>query len=137
MAKQFELDTSGLERLFAKSPHLAAIGAKRGLHDSLDDWVREARDIAPLDKGTLRRGIKSEGVDGSGLNLVGEVSSVAVESSKAGRFNYAYYIHELDAGGKSVNGEKQYLDKPAEENKAKWSRWIEEEIEEELLKGGW
>jgi hypothetical protein len=137
MARQFELNTSGLEKLFRKSPTLAATGAKRGLHDSLDDWVREARDIAPLDKGTLRRGINSEGVKGTGLNLLGEVSSVAVESSKAGRFNYAYYIHELDAGGKSVNGEKQYLDKSGDQNKAKWSRWIEEEIEAELRKGGW
>jgi hypothetical protein len=103
------------------------------MHDSLDDWVIQSRNIAPLDKGTLRRGIKSEGVTGQGTNLVGEISSVAKERN----FNYAYYIHELDAGGKNVGGEKKYLDKSGEDNQNKWMRWVEEEIRTQLRREGW
>jgi hypothetical protein len=133
MARDFELDTTQFASLLLRSPEAAAKGAKRGLHDSLDDWVIQAKNIAPIDKGTLRRGIKSEGVRGQGMNLVGEISSVAKERN----FNYAYYIHELDAGGKNVGGEKKYLDKSGEENKDKWMRWIEEEIRAELEREGW
>jgi hypothetical protein len=133
MARDFEFDVSGLQHLMNQSPQAAAKGAKRGLHDSLDDWVLKSRDIAPIDKGTLRQGIKAEGVRGRETNLVGEISSVAKERN----FNYAYYIHELDAGGKNVGGEKKYLDKSGEENKDKWMRWIEEEIRAELQREGW
>ena len=91
MAREFEMDTSQLEALIRRSPEAAARGARRGLHDSLDDWVIQSRNIAPIDKGTLRRGIKSEGVHGQSTNLAGEISSVAKERN----FNYAYYIHEV------------------------------------------
>ncbi|PFP30256.1 hypothetical protein COJ96_05965 [Bacillus sp. AFS073361] len=133
MARDFEINTSGLEALIQRSPQAASKGAKRGLHDSLDDWVVRSKDIAPLDKGTLRRGIKSEGVHGNGMRLVGEISSVAKERN----FNYAYYIHEMNAGGKNVGGEKKYLDKSGEDNKDKWMRWVEEEIRNELQREGW
>ncbi|MGG2024219.1 HK97 gp10 family phage protein [Gottfriedia sp. S16(2024)] len=120
-----------------RSPEAAGRGAKRGLHDALDDWKAQAVDIAPLDKGTLRRGIKAEGVKGNGLNMKAEISSTAIEESGSGRFNYAYYIHELNAGGANVRREKKYLDKSAEANKDKWMRWVEEEIQKELRREGW
>jgi hypothetical protein len=133
MARDFEFDVSGLQHLMNQSPQAAAKGAKRGLHDSLDDWVLKSRDIAPIDKGTLRQGIKAEGVRGVGFNLKAEISSTAKELN----FNYAYYIHEEDAGGKNVSGEKQYLDKSGEDNRDQWKRWIEEEIRAELQREGW
>ncbi|MDR7001564.1 hypothetical protein [Neobacillus niacini] len=133
MARDFELDTTRLASLLARSPEAAARGARRGLHDSLDDWVLQARNIAPIDKGTLRRGIKAEEVRGRDMDLTAEISSVAKERN----FNYAYYIHELDAGGKNIGGEKKYLDKSAEENKDKWMRWVEEEIRTQLEREGW
>ena len=137
MARDFEINIAGLERLMRRSPEAAGRGAKRGLHDALDDWKAQAVDIAPIDKGTLRRGIKAEGVKGTGLNMKAEISSTAIEESGSGRFNYAYYIHELNAGGANVGGEKKYLDKSAEANQAKWMRWIEEEIQKELRREGW
>jgi hypothetical protein len=140
MARDFEINIAGLERLMRMSPEAAGRGAKRGLHDALDDWKSEATDIAPISPGggTLRRGIKAEGVKGSGLDMKAEISSTAIEESNGGRFNYAYYIHELNAGGANVSsGEKKYLDKSAEVNKAKWMRWVEEEIQKELRREGW
>ncbi|WP_088072401.1 hypothetical protein [Gottfriedia luciferensis] len=137
MANEFEIDVSRLQLLLKRSPQAAAKGAKRGLHYALDDWKKEAVDIAPIDKGTLRRGIKAEGITGNDINLTAEISSIAIEAGESGNFNYAYYIHELDAGGARVNVEKKYLDKSAESNKSKWMRWIEDEIKKELRREGW
>jgi hypothetical protein len=133
MAKDFELNVASFQKALKKAPETAFSAAKAGMHDALDDWVVQARDIAPIDKGTLRRGIQAEPIRQEGNTLVGEVSSTAIERG----FNYAYYIHELDAGGKNVGGEHQYLDKSAEENIDKWERWIEDEIQSRLRGDGW
>ena len=133
MAREFELNFTRFQAALAMAPNAAMRGAKRGLHDALDDWVRESRDIAPIDKGTLRRGIKADGVRQVNGKLEATISSQAIE----GDFNYAYYIHEEDAGGKNVSGEKKYLDKSAEENRNKWLGWVEDEIKTELRRGGW
>jgi hypothetical protein len=136
MARDFEINLAQFDALIRRSPEAAARGARRGLHDSLDDWVLQSRNIAPLDKGTLRRGIKAEGVRGNDLNLTAEISSTAKERN----FNYAYYIHEMDAGGKNLRTPdtvKKYLDKSGVDNKDKWMRWVEEEIRIELEREGW
>lgn len=136
MAQDFQFDVTRFQHLINQSPQAAAKGAKRGLHDSLDDWVLQSRDIAPIDKGTLRRGIKAEGITGNNLNLKATISSTAKERD----FNYAYYIHEQDAGGKNLRTSgtvKKYLDKSGEDNRDKWMRWIEEEIRAELHREGW
>lgn len=133
MARDFELDTTRLMRLMLLAPNTAHDAAKLAMRDALDDWVVQSRDIAPIDKGTLRRGIKAEGVTDQNGTLNAEISSTAIE----GDFNYAYYIHELDAGGKNVGGEHQYLDVSAEENKDKWIGWIEDEVRTRLRGDGW
>jgi hypothetical protein len=137
MAKEFEINTSRLESLMRLAPKTAFNGAKAGMHEALDDWVKESRDIAPIDTGTLRRGIKSDGIKSDGKSIVGELSSTAIEQTSSGPFNYAYYIHEENAGGKNVGGVKQYLDAVGEQEQAKWLRWIEEDIENALKGGGW
>jgi hypothetical protein len=134
MAIKLEFDLTPLIDLIEKSPEAAAKGAKRGLHDSLDDWVRESRDIAPIDSGTLRRSIHGE-VSGSGLELEGTVSANATERWRGGTFNYAYYIHEVTEH--AVTGDPKFLDNPAKENEQKWREWIENEIKDELKKAGW
>lgn len=136
MAKEFELNIASFQQALKKAPETAFSAAKTGMHDALDDWVVQARDIAPIDKGTLRRGIQAEPIRQEGNTLVGEVSSTAIERG----FNYAYYIHELDAGGKNLRTPgtvKNYLDKSAEENINKWERWIEDEIKSRLRGDGW
>ncbi|MEV2350171.1 hypothetical protein ABND08_22920, partial [Paenibacillus larvae] len=58
---------------------------KVGMHDSVDDLARIATDIAPIDKGTLRRTVDTK-VKASKDSLIGEVTFSAVETSKRGRF---------------------------------------------------
>jgi len=135
MAIEFDVDLSPLIDLIRKSPEAATRGAKRGLHDALDDWVRQSRDVAPIDSGTLRRSITAHPIEGSGLNLEGTVSANATERWRNGTFNYAYYIHEVTEH--AVTGDPKFLDNPAKQNENKWRDWIEDEIQDELKKAGW
>lgn len=145
MAKsfEFELDLSKFIRDLDVSAELIAEGAKRGLHDAMDDWQREAVDVAPLSQGggTLRRGIGTEPIEGEGLNLTGEITAVAIESSpKWPWFNYAYYLHEVkgDIKNPTTPGTvAKFLDQPAEQHKERWMKMIEDEIKEELKRKGW
>lgn len=94
MARGLEFDLSQFERALREVPDVTFKVAKRGMHDALDEWKRDATDIAPLDKSTLRRGIDTQ-IDGTGTDMVGEISAVAIENTGSGRFNYAYFLHEV------------------------------------------
>lgn len=139
MARELTLDLAKFAKALEEIPEVAFKAAKRGMHDALDEWKREATDIAPLDKGTLRRGIDTR-IEGDGFDLTGEVSAVAIEDSGKGRFNYAYYLHEVKGEIKNPTTpgtEAKFLDIPAEKNEKKWMREIEAEIASELKKHGW
>ncbi|MDT2288931.1 hypothetical protein P7H17_26740 [Paenibacillus larvae] len=55
---------------------------KAGMQDSVDDLARIGTDIAPIDKGTLRRTVDTK-VKASKDSVVGEVSFSAVETFEA------------------------------------------------------
>lgn len=136
MAVKFDLDISGFISVLGATPKAVYTGAKRGLHDAMDEWLAESRDVAPLDSGQLRRLMETE-VDG----LTGEITANAVESSpKYGRFNYAYWLHEDDGQKANLHTPgtvHKFLDDPAEENRDKWLRHIESEIMTEVKRKGW
>lgn len=114
-------------------------GAKTGMHDALDRWQADAIDVAPLDKGTLRQSIKQEKVKIEDGEIVGGLSANAIEVSRSGRFNYAYYIHEKDAGGKSLRHPgtvKKFLEDPLRRNENKYAGLVEKQIEAEIKRRG-
>jgi hypothetical protein len=132
----FELDLSPLADLIRRSGPAAARGAERAMTDIKYDWIREARDIAPLDTRNLRDQMDGE-AEKQGLDSYVVVSNSA--KTKSG-FNYAYYIHEKDAGGKKLRHpgtEKKFLDIPAERNEQRWLEMIESEMRIELEGEGW
>ena len=131
MAKSFEMDLTAFEKVLKAIPDAVDRGAKQGLDDIKDDWVRQARDVAPLDTGNLRRQVDGE---------VDDLSVIVTANATNKRFNYGYYIHEKDAGGRQLRTSgtvKKFLDQPAEQSEAKWQRWLIEEIQDELKKAGW
>ncbi|MBT2714736.1 hypothetical protein [Bacillus sp. ISL-57] len=133
MARDFELDLGPLRKLIEKSPEAAGRGAKQATDDIKDDWVRGARDIAPLDTGNLRRQIAGD-VEGQELNS----KVIVTANAKQKGFNYGYYIHEENAGGKSLRTPgtvKKFLDESADG--ARFKRMLEEEISEALKGAGW
>jgi hypothetical protein len=141
MAREFELNLTPLRHLINRSPAMAARGAQRAMGDVKDDWVREARDIAPLDTGNLRQQINGA-VEPDGINSAVVVTANATARSGGGNFNYAYYIHEgqMAADGKRLRYPgtvEQFLDESAESNKQRYMQMLENEIKEELRRGGW
>ncbi|RDV27778.1 hypothetical protein [Lysinibacillus capsici] len=131
---EFYIEANGLARTMERSIDATARGMLNGLTDVKNDWKAESIDIAPIDTSNLRQQIAAE-VFTEGNEKGVEISANATRGAR--RFNYAYYIHEEDAGGANVNGEKKFLDKPAQNNKEKWAEWIEREIESELRRAGW
>ncbi|MDH5159823.1 hypothetical protein [Heyndrickxia oleronia] len=142
MAMEFKLDLTKLAQLIERSPEAAARGGKQAMDDVKDDWIREARDIAPLDTANLRRQIDGS-VGGEGLNSeVIVTGNATAKSAKGKRFNYGYYIHEghMAADGKSLRHAgtvEQFLDESARKNTDRWLDMIETEIEDELKREGW
>lgn len=139
MALELTVDFAKFRQALEKAPETVFRAAKRGMHDALDEWRQEATDIAPLDKGTLRRGIDTR-IDRDGLDMVGEISAVAIEDSGRGRFNYAYYLHEVKGAIQNPTTpgtEAKFLEIPAKKYGKKWARDIENEIKVELKKDGW
>jgi hypothetical protein len=145
MAASFEMDLRKFIRAIEEVPEIVASAAKRGLHDVMDEWKRDAIDVAPVDKSTLIKSVSIPEITGSGVNLTGEFSANAVEVASRGkwagkRFNYAYYIHEKDAGGRNLRkpgAVKKFLEVPLEKSSDKWVRDIENEISGELKRKGW
>lgn len=135
----FTLDMSKFMKAMQQSPDAVERGAKVALGDIKDDWVRGAVDIAPLDKSALRQSIAGTVINPGASGIV-EVESNATSDTGGKRFNYSYYIHEHDAGGKQLKTPgtvKKYLDESMEKRQADYQRWLEEEIESELKKAGW
>lgn len=143
MSKNFEINLDKFANKIVAAGDTIGIGVKIGMQDVLDDWKRESTDLAPLSEhgGTLRKSIFTELEVGKGLNVKGTITANATEKSKGyGRFNYAYYIHEI--GGEIKNPTTpgtidKFLDKPAEDNEDRWLGIIEDEIEDQLRKDGW
>lgn len=140
--RHLELDLSRFADKLSKAGNTIRKGVKVGMHDVLDDWKREATDLAPLSEsgGTLRKSITTE-LSIGGDTFEGVITANATEKSKNyGRFNYAYYIHEI--GGEIKNPTTpgtidKFIDKPADENDDRWLKLVEQEIEKQLRKDGW
>lgn len=132
-------------------------GAKQGMMDALELWKVEATDIAPLYKksvpktgrrrkirsraikgGTLRQGIKIDGVKQKGKTFIGQMSTTA--SNKG--FNYAYYIHEVYKKKSFKNPSTagtvpKFLDKSKKEHMKDMQRLMMDGIQDELTRLGW
>ena len=136
MAQNFVLDTRQFERAIREVPDVVTRGAKTAMGDIKDDWLREARDLAPIDTGNLRRQLVGE-VQGNTLDtLVVEMQGNATN----GNFNVGYYIHEQDAGGKNLRTPgtvKKFFDVSAANREADWQRWFNDKIDNELRRARW
>jgi len=137
---EFELDLSKFMQAIQDMPDKVGKGAQVGLKRIKEDWVDGAQDVAPEDTGNLHDLITGE-VRGQGTRGFVEVQGNAHAMKGGDHFNYAYYIHELNAGGKSLKLDKnpkavkKFLDKPANDNTDKWQGWMNDEIEKSL--GEW
>jgi hypothetical protein len=136
----FELDFSEVLRGIDMTDMAAKEAVKRGVHDSMDDLKRISVNIAPIDEGDLRRSA-SYRVKTGGNKVTGELTFSATNSSSGyGRFNYAYWTHEIMSSGQAkANGGtdgysigNKYVERPLKGEAEKYKRWIAEEIKEAI-----
>lgn len=117
-------------------------GAAMGLNDATDDLLRVSRDLAPLDKGTLRK-TSGKNVDISNSGVTGEVFFTATEETESGELvNYALITHELHSGDgysgfrfknpKTPGTQPKYLERPLKENADKYKQLVADAIRKEL-----
>lgn len=140
----FELDFSDLLKGVNLAEKATREAVKRGVHDSMDDLKRISVNIAPIDDGDLRRSASFR-VTPKANSVVGELTfSVTTESAGYGRFNYAYWTHEMDYNlgpqSKAAQGTdgyevgNKYVERPLKGEAEKYKRWIAEEIKEAVDK---
>lgn len=137
MSRELELDLRGLVRKLDEAGRAIGYVARLSLQDIMDDWKREAINVAPLKTGTLRRSIHYRTRQGTkGVNVTGELTASAIEvSPKWGRFNYAYYIHEVKGDsfkGRVTGTIGRFLDVPAEQHEAEWMQRLEADIKAKI-----
>lgn len=138
MASEFHLDISELRRAIESAPEIVGKGTEEAMDAIKDDWVLEARNIAPMKSSNLRKQIKGQ-VRDAGLDSSIVVTGNSINrTGGAGRFNYGYYIHELDAGGNEMQTpgtEKKFLEKSVDERK--WQRYLVNKVLSKLRRMGW
>ncbi|WP_431819263.1 hypothetical protein LWL40_27465 (plasmid) [Bacillus thuringiensis] len=117
---------SGMQRL----EQGALKGAEKGLNDCVDDLIRISSNLAPIDKGSLRKShTKKLRVSATGV-------SADVSFSIRGRngFNYAVAMHEWSytpSQGGSYMGYavgRKYLERPLKMELPKYTHWIADAV---------
>lgn len=117
-------------------------GAKEGMHDATDDLLRESRDLAPLDKGTLRK-TAGKRVEATNKGVVGDVYFSATEETESGEVvNYALITHELHSSDgysgvrfknpTTPGTQPKYLERPLMQNAERYKKMIADGIRKEL-----
>lgn len=138
----FEFDTSDFMNLLKVKESDIKESTSERMHDCLDDLARISTNIAPIDKTTLRRSETDEVFEENG-QIVGEISFSATEDN-GGRFNYAYWTHEMDyelgeqsASSPGTDGYdvgNKYVERPLKGESKKYMQWLTEGFVEGLNK---
>lgn len=128
MAKNAVIHASNLQRAFRRSPLKVTRATAQTFETVKDEWVADARDIAPLDTGNLRRQIHGKS-DATKVEIYGTAYNRG--------FDYGLYIHEH---GSHLHLHKpgtrhKFLDESIDERKVEAQ--LEEAIENALRGVGW
>lgn len=130
---QLEFDDRELKKALNKTPDVVGKYMVQEMKEIRNDWRAKATDLAPIDSTNLRRRFGTR-ISGSLLNVEVGVSSNAYSDD----FNYAYYIHEHNNGGKGVrSGVNDYLDTAGEESQSRWQSWLESALKKAIKEVGW
>jgi hypothetical protein len=136
----FDFDFHGMYAHLREKENEILEAEQRAVDDATDDLKRISENIAPIYKSTLRKSAnKSVKVRKNG-DVVGEVTFSAVENSSGyGRFNYAYWTHEMEyelgpesaeaSGTDGYEVGNKYLERPLKGESNKYLEWAAEELE--------
>jgi hypothetical protein len=134
------LSVDGLENVihrFADLPKQVFDESVEAMHDVTDDLLRESRDLAPIDKSTLRK-TSFKSVEKEGEAIVGIVSyGIKEEDNEGGHFNYALLMHESRDYTPSTPGTgPKYLERPYKKNLNRYQQWLADAIKRGLERSG-
>jgi hypothetical protein len=137
-----EFDTSDFHRLIEEKKDDINDSVAMRMQDSVDDLGRISSGVAPIDKGTLRRS-NNVTVAQKNNQIIGEVSFSATED-QGGRFNYAYWTHEMEyelgEQSKAASGTdgyevgNKYLERPLQGESEKYLKWLAKGVVEGINK---
>ena len=109
MGQHASINTGRLERAIRRTPAKMKKHARIALTDIKDNWVADARDIAPLDTGNLRRQI---------VGKSNHMQVVLTGSAKNNGFDYGLYLHEYGDHTKlkTAGTKHKFLDESIDED---------------------
>lgn len=130
----FTIDDSQFQVVTDKIMPAVNVSARVSMQAAVDDLERIATNIAPIDKGQLRRSATKK-VSGK-TKITGEVAFSAVETSPGyGPFNYALWTHEASYTPSHSGGTdgyaigNKYLSRPLYGEVEKYFRWWAEGVQ--------
>lgn len=143
----FTLDGLDLKIQLVAKEEAEKVAITNAMEDAIDDLARIAQNIAPIDKGTLRRSVnrrKRVYWSTRTAELTGTVGFSATEDSGSGRFNYAIWTHEymdndqLGVKSQAASGTdgydvgNKYLERPLKGESRKYFRWFADAVGKEF-----
>lgn len=131
-----EFDMSAFMRSLDATQQRVIDAIESGMGDAVDALIKDSRDLAPLEFGTLRESAYGT-VETEGTQVIGEVTYSVTEQGEGeggNRGNYALYQHELapyDNPTTPGTGPK-YLERPLKQNHDKYMKLVADAVREEL-----
>lgn len=107
-----------LEAFIPKLQKFAAHTYAKEVEEITKEWKQASYKVTPLDTGNLRDSLATQ-VSGSTRQVRGTISGNAYNKG----FNYGYYIHERDAGGRKLRYPgtvKRFLAEPLDTYERRW-----------------
>lgn len=128
MARHATINVEKLERAISRTPAKMKKHSTKALAQIKDDWVADARDIAPLDTGNLRRQIHGKS---------DKRKIVVFGSAKNNSFDYGLYLHEYDNHSwlKTPGTKHKFLDESIDEKEVAVT--ITNAVIDALKEAGW
>lgn len=109
-------------------------GAEKGMEDATNDLLEKSRNLAPLDKSTLRK-TAGRDIKVTHTGVKGEVYFHVPEEVSGKDVDYALITHELGESYKdptTLGTQPKYLERPLKENAEEYKQMIADAIREEL-----
>ena len=128
MARHATINVEQMERAISRTPAKMRKHSRIVLGEIKDDWVADARDIAPLDTGNLRRQINGRS-DTKKIVVMG--------SAKNNGFDYGLYLHEYGDHTKlhTAGTKHKFLDEAIDEKEVAVK--ITNAVIDALKEAGW
>ncbi|ABY46829.1 hypothetical protein BcerKBAB4_5335 (plasmid) [Bacillus mycoides KBAB4] len=130
MSDGLTIDMSSFISAMQRIEQGALEGAEKGLNDCADDLIRISSNLAPLDKGSLRKSHTKK----LKVSATGVTADVSFSIRGRNGFDYAVAMHEWSYTPKQSGSYmgyavgRKYLERPLKMELPKYNRWIADAV---------